>query len=290
MTTKRPKLELHDNDSDLNTITARCDVDQKSSCGDTSGTCSTKHATHLIKARQKAREKKAAREIIKCKIQQSGTPTANQFRTTLRGILKEKDAHKHVSNLADLDTFTIEVDPKEIHLSDDFLRFVSRMRSTDNTLKKQLPDVFIQCDGSYGKNSSHIGMGVTVFTKEKTLLLMSRHSESIRTSCRAELYALLCAINYVNTMSKTCNVWITTDSSYAFGCMDSFVEKWINTDYGMMTYQLSAKKNLDILFGMYETFKKIRQKAVLDGFNVVLFNVKREFSAVSDMLANFARL
>ena len=89
-------------------------------------------------------------------------------------------------------------------------------------------------------------------------------------------------------------MWITGDSQYAFDLINTRLQDSMNK-YGVddcLELKDVAQHdiaNLDLAIAARKLFERAKLCCRLNGKNVTIFNVRREFNTVSDVLANIAR-
>ncbi len=130
---------------------------------------------------------------------------------------------------------------------------------TTSNLNIQLPinkpqgkSITIYTDGACsnnGKKNAAAGIGVYV----ENIYNISEKISGRQTNQRAELYAILKALNIININEYT-KIIIYTDSLYSINCITKWIHGWIKN--GWLDKKKHPVKNRDIIENIYNIYKK----------------------------------
>ena len=118
--------------------------------------------------------------------------------------------------------------------------------------KPQDKSITIYTDGACsnnGKKNAAAGIGVYV----ENIYNISEKISGRQTNQRAELYAILKALNVININDYT-KIIIYTDSLYSINCITKWIKTWIKN--GWLDKKKHPIKNKDIIQSIYNIYNK----------------------------------
>lgn len=108
------------------------------------------------------------------------------------------------------------------------------------------------------------------------------------TNQRAELYAIVRALMYLETLPSLFNAEIRSDSQYSIKSITEWSENWIQNNW--RTAAGGAVENRDLIENILTLRKRIEDKGHLLRFTHVRGHSGNEYGDLVDRLANFGRL